>query len=118
IRSGQILISVKDEQGEERELALLSSPALFGEATLITHSPRNATAKTMNTCELFVLRHEHLSELIESENNVANMFMTLMIDRSRPLQAEHITVHPRTAADGQELVILKNEKNNRYFKLS
>lgn len=118
IRQGEVEIVVNEEEGKERQLAVLKPPVLFGEATLITHSPRNATARAMTACELLVLRHEHLSELIESEDNVANMFMTLMVDRSRPLQNPHVTVHQRTTADGQELTILKNPDNGNYFKLS
>jgi CRP-like cAMP-binding protein len=118
ILSGQVEIITRLENGEERKLAVLKPPVLFGEATLITHSPRNATARAIEDCELLVLGHEKLSELIESEDNVANMFMTLMVDRSRPLQNTHVSVHHRTTPDGQELTILKNPDNGSYFKLS
>ena len=118
IRSGKVKILAKDESGEEHILAILGAPVLFGEATLITHSLRNATAITEKKCHLLVLRHEHLSELIESEDNVARMFMTLMVDRSRPLRNSNVTLHNRTTVDGQELTILKNPDNSTYFKLS
>lgn len=118
IRNGQIEIFIEDEKEKERHLALLKPPVLFGEATLITRAPRNATARALVDCDLLVLSHAHLSELIESESNVANMFMTLMIDRSRPLQNPNVTVHQRTSADGSELTILKNPANGSYFKLS
>lgn len=117
IRSGQVEI-FSQEDGQEKQLAVLKSPVLFGEATLITHSRRNASARALTDCELLLLRHEHLSELIESEENVANMFMTLMVDRSRPLQNPHVSLHHRTTDDGQELTILKNPDNGSYFKLS
>lgn len=117
IRSGQVEIFAQEE-GKEKQLAVLKPPVLFGEATLITHSRRNASARALTDCELLLLRHEHLSELIESEENVANMFMTLMVDRSRPLQNPHVSLHHRTTADGQELTILKNPDNGSYFKLS
>lgn len=118
IRSGLIEILSKEDEHPEHRLALLKPPVLFGEATLITHTSRNATAKTVEDSELLVLRHEHLSELIESEDNVATMFMSLMVDRSRPSQNTHVTVHHRRTADGQEVTILKNPDNGSYFKLS
>lgn len=118
IRSGKVEISSIDEDGSQHELAILKSPTLFGEATMITHEPRNATARTLEATDLLVLKHEHLSELIESEENVADMFMTLMVDRSRPMQNPAVTVHHRSTADGQELTILKNATTNNYFKLS
>ncbi|HLB58000.1 MAG TPA: PqqD family peptide modification chaperone, partial [Gammaproteobacteria bacterium] len=118
IRSGQIEIVMQEKDNSEHQLAILKSPTLFGEATLITHSPRNATARAIDNCELLVLRHEHLSELIETERNVADMFMTLMVDRSRPMRNVDITAHPRKTADGQEVIILKNALTGTYFKLS
>lgn len=118
IRSGQVEITAKEPDGSLHELAILKPPTLFGEATLITRSPRNATARALEQCELLMLRFDYLSELIESENNVADMFMTLMVDRSRPMQNSNITAHPRVSYDGQEMVILKNPDNGNYFKLS
>jgi putative peptide zinc metalloprotease protein len=117
ICSGQVEI-IRREDDADRRLATLKSPTLFGEATMITHAPRNATARALTDCELLVLQHAHLSELIETESNVANMFMTLMVDRSRPLQNPRVSPHNRTTADGQEIVILKNPDNGKYFKLS
>lgn len=118
VRSGQIEIVVKEENGTEKQLAILKPPVLFGEATMITHSPRNATAKALEESDLFTLNHACLTELLESEKNAAKMFMTLMVDRSRPLQNPNVTIHQRISADGQEMVILKNPDNGTYFKLS
>jgi putative peptide zinc metalloprotease protein len=118
IRAGEVEISSIDSSCNQHHLATLRPPVLFGEATLITHAPRNATAKALIDTELLVLRHEHLSELIESEGNVANMFMTLMIDRSRPRRNDAVTVHHRQSADGQDITVLKNSENGTYFKLS
>ena len=118
IRSGEVEIISMNEQNEEHHLATLKTPTLFGEATLITRSPRNATARALTDCELLMLRHEYLSELLETEKNVADTFMTLMIDRSRPLKNASVTVHERTTADGQQIVILKNADTGNYFKLS
>jgi CRP-like cAMP-binding protein len=118
VRSGQIEILTKNLDGSEHQLAILKASTLFGEATLITDAPRNATARALVDSELFELKHEYLSELIESEKNVADTFMTLMIDRSRPLQNPRVTAHPRSTADEQQVVILKNPDNGSYFKLS
>ncbi|MBA3661782.1 MAG: cyclic nucleotide-binding domain-containing protein [Gammaproteobacteria bacterium] len=118
IEAGEVGIVFQSPLGEIKLLAELSPPTLFGEATLITKSSRNATAKALTNCNLFVLRYEDLSELIESETNVAQMFMTLMVDRSRPLKNPSVSVHQRTAADGETITILKNEMTGKYFKLS
>jgi putative peptide zinc metalloprotease protein len=118
IRSGKIEILRTEEDGSERRLAILKPAALFGEATLIAREPRNATACVVEDSELYMLQHKHLSELMETESNVAKMFMTLMVDRSRPTQNPRVSQHNRTAADGQDIIILKNPDNGKYFKLS
>lgn len=118
IRSGNVEIFAINEDGSEHRLAMLKAPTLFGEATLITRDPRNATARAADNCELLVLQHKHLSELIETEKNVTDMFMTLMVDRSRPIQNSNVSAHHRTTPDGQAIVILKNPDNGSYFKLS
>lgn len=117
IRSGKIEVTI-NEEGVERQLAILTSPALFGEATFITHAPRNATARVVEEAELLTLDHAYLTELIASENEVANTVMTLMLDRSRPIRNPAVTTHQRTAADGQSVIILKNPGNGSYFKLA
>ncbi len=117
IESGQVDISMRDETGE-RVIASLKPPTLFGEAALISQLPRNATATAIVETNLLILKHEHLATLIENESNVANMLMTLSVDRSRPLRNPAVTQHYRTTADQQEMIILKNPANGNYFKLS
>jgi len=118
IAKGQVEIFTPEGEDEESKVSTLSAPTMFGEATLITQSKRNASARALEDCELLVLRYEYLSELIENEENVAKMFMTLMLDRSKPLKNPSVSMHPRTTLDGQEITILKNPMNGRYFKLS
>lgn len=117
IASGQVEILDESQKNAVKPLAILKSPALFGEATFITREPRNATAKAVEDCVLLALKNEHLIELVESENSVAKMFMHLMVDRSRPEKNTLVTEHPRVTGDGQEVVILKHPKGV-YFKLS
>lgn len=118
IRSGEIAINAKDKDGVERQLTVLKSPALFGEATLITSQKRNATATAKTEAQLYVLEHKLLSEILESEENVANTFMELMVDRSRPAKNPDVSIHERMTKEGEKLIILKNPRNNHYFRLS
>lgn len=118
VNSGSIEIYRENEKLEKQQLAILTKPALFGEATLITQTVRNATAKAITDCELLMLRHEYLSELLESDKNVAMMLMSLMINRSRPIQVKNITSHDLLSKDGETFTILKNIKDGNYFKLS
>src|SRR3990167_6608217 len=118
IRSGQVEIFTKQIDELPHQLAVLQAPAVFGEATLITRATRNATARALSDCDLFKLDYQYLLELLESEKNIARTFMTLMVDRSRPLQNSHVEAHQFTTTDQQIVVILKNPDNGSYFKLS
>ncbi|HVY52960.1 MAG TPA: cyclic nucleotide-binding domain-containing protein, partial [Gammaproteobacteria bacterium] len=118
IQSGKVEIIATEPNGQIHQLAVLKPPTLFGEATLITQEPRNATARTLEDSQLLVLKHSYLSELWEKEKNVAEMFMTLMVDRSRPIRNKNIAEYPRSTDDGQTVVILKNPSSANYFKLS
>lgn len=118
IRTGKVEISRKDKNGKKHILAELQSPAIFGEARLISDEPRNASASAIYDTELLVLKHEYLSDLLESEENVATMFMTVMMDRSLPERNPTVTLHHRKLDNGENINILKNPDNGRYFKLS
>lgn len=118
IQSGKVEILKQDNDAQEKSLAELKAPALFGEATLITHTPRNASAKAIAQTALLQLNYEDLSDVLKSESNIANTFMTLMVDRSYPDKDPATILHHRTTDDGQEITILKNPANNAYFKLS
>lgn len=118
ICSGSVIISVEDAKGTNHILAHLSSPSLFGEATLLTHLPRNATAIAETDVTLLALSKDYVSELIETEQNVANTFMGLMIDRSLPIQSIDVSEHQQVDTEGNQITILKNNSKNTYFQLS
>ena len=118
ICSGKIEILHQDENHEERQLAILKEPALIGEAILIASVTRNATARTLEPCQVLVLKNHYLSELLETEANVANMFMSLMVDRSRPTQNPEVIAYHRSTQAGEDITILKNPTRQSYFKLS
>jgi len=118
IRSGQVEVIATEVDGHSHSLATLKPPTLFGEATLITQTPRNATVRAIEDSELLVLSYTHLTELLEKEGNVADMFMTLMVDRSRPSRNDKVKEYPRTTPEGNTIVILKDPEHSTYFKLS
>lgn len=118
ICKGKVAIVTDEGEREPRRLALLGQPAIFGEATLLTQAPRNASAIVHEDCELLVLTHADFAEVIASETNVGHILMTMAIDRSRPLKSADVTTHQLTTADGAENVILKHTENGNYFKLS
>ncbi len=65
IKEGKVLISIEDERGSEKELALLSDGDFFGEIALLDESPRSATAMCKTECSLIGFFRPDLFEIIE-----------------------------------------------------
>lgn len=118
IRSGKVEILVTEADGGMHQLVVLKPLTLFGEATFITKELRNATACAIEESKLLAISYDYLTELWEKEQKVVNMFMTLMVERSRPIRNPKIHEYPRSTADGRTIVILKNPEVASYFKLS
>lgn len=118
IRSGRVEILIVREDGSERTLAILEPPMLFGETSLLTASPRSATAKIIEEGKLLVLRRDQFLELLEQHVNIAESIMALSIERSRPVRLSGITHYLRETEDGQTITILKNAERGSYYQLS
>lgn len=118
IRSGEVVVSAKKNHEEERILTTLSSPALFGETSLLTQSPRNATVKAITACELLTLHHDKFVALLRKKSEVIAALSPLVIARSRPTQNPQVKVHCRKTNDGEMIAILKNEQTATYYRLS
>jgi putative peptide zinc metalloprotease protein len=117
IYSGKVEIVQEDSQGEKHKLALLTAPTFFGEATLITGAPRNATARMLEDGELLVLKYEYLSQLMQTEEAITDRVMSVMVERAHPKQNPHVISFQRKTADGQDVVILKNPDNDKYCQI-
>ena len=55
LRSGRVEVVSRNGEDEERNLATLGPGSVFGEAALLTESPRNATVRALEPCELLAL---------------------------------------------------------------
>ena len=117
IRSGEL--EVIDESGAtERQLARLHAGALFGEAALLTGSPRNATVRTLSEVELLVLGRDDMLAAMSADVTVADHLVGMLQARSRPHRREGVELHERRMNDGATVGILKDAARGRYFWLS
>ena len=62
---------VKIHNGEQ-ELANLGEGQFFGEMSLIEDQPRMASAVTLSDCEIFVLKRDDFSELMQNSPDIAS----------------------------------------------
>ena len=71
IRKGSVRI-IKSKDGQEQEIAVLKEKQFFGEMALIANQNRNATAVTLEECELYVLTPKAFNVLIEKNPDMAS----------------------------------------------
>jgi putative peptide zinc metalloprotease protein len=118
IETGRVNIVIQDSHGNTKILAELHKTQLFGEAALLLNTPRNATAIVEEETRLLVISKDLLLEMMQKESNTARIITFLNQKRSRPIQVEGIEVFRQTADDGEEIITLKQNKENNYFRLS
>lgn len=118
LRSGQVEVVARQEEGEERRLTTLGPGTLFGEAALLTGAPRNATVRALEPCELLALRREELLEAVGEDREAGDRMLDLIRLRDRPRQASGVTAHHRTTPTGEKITTLKDPQRGAYYRLS
>lgn len=117
ILSGKIKIYIHLNE-KEKEIAVLSTGNLFGELALLTDDIRSASAISITPCKLLVLKKQTFQHLVEHIPKAVNILTNMMLERHRPQKVTDISVHTRENAEGETIVILKNESLGAYFKTS
>ena len=118
IYSGEVEIYTTQADGTESIIATLKAPSMFGEAALLTHSPRNASARTLSECTLFSITRKDLLALTGRATEANQAITALMTERARPLKFNNIEESHKTTSDGQLIVTLKHPRKNEYFRLT
>lgn len=118
LRSGTVEVTTVGEEETEKRLTTLGAGALFGEASLLTDSPRNATIRALEPCELIVLKRADLIEVMSADRQVSVRMIELLRLRERPKRASGIVAQSQTMADGETVTILKDPRCGAYFRLS
>ena len=118
LRSGRAEVVVEQEGGAERSLATLDAGSLFAEAALLTDEPRNATVRTLEPCELLVLRREDLLEAVGEDRPTGERMLELLRLRDRPRRKPGVEVHHRASATGETITTLKDPERSAYYRLS
>lgn len=118
IKQGRVEITSTTKKGKTLKLSILHPPSVFGESPLMTQLTRNATAIALEDSTLLQLSFKYLTELLESDKNVAEMFMTLTLERSRPIRNEEVHVYQYETTDKRIMTVLKDIKHHTYFELS
>lgn len=116
IRSGSIEILI--QHNKEKQTIILEEETLFGETAILTGGLRNATARTLTSCQLLVLPRQLLTEIVKNDESTAQSIFILMVNRLRPIRAEGIVTHKRTTSDKNMIMLLHNPKEAQVYRLT
>lgn len=118
IAEGKVEIFNTNDQGEETQLAQLGKSSLFGEVSLLTNTPRTASARAVENCKFIVVDADDLNKLMFAENSFsANISQTVM-ERARPLINKDIIIQHYQTDDNEPVVTLKNDHQETYYQLT
>ena len=85
IVSGEVAVIKKMPDGELRELARLSAPAIVGEMSVFNEEPRSATIKALGSCVVLEVERDDLRPLLQNEPKVLEMLAAVISQRRAEL---------------------------------
>jgi putative peptide zinc metalloprotease protein len=118
IRSGNVVVLARSADCGERELARLGPGTMIGEVALLADTPRKATVRSLERCELLTLHRTDLLAVAEADPTVARGFVELMRLRDRPKRVAGVVVSQRETPDGDVVTTLKDPNRGAYFRVS
>ena len=84
IKTGKVKIfHAGVSQSFDEELAILGPSDFFGEMALISEEPRNASAKTIETTEVFIFREKDFLNMIATNPSVAEVISKEFLERMK-----------------------------------
>jgi CRP/FNR family transcriptional regulator, cyclic AMP receptor protein len=83
IKKGQVKIFQGDRTDEDEQVVLanLSDNSFFGEMALVAEKSRNASALTLEDCEMFILKKDDFYSLINNNPSLAEQISSEFIHR-------------------------------------
>lgn len=118
VTAGELEVFLVDESGQDCSLATLTAGNTFGEAALLTGSPRNASVRALSAVEMLELSRADLLDLLGRYPEFKVHQLTLLRLRDRPLRRDGVEIHRRLTPGGEPLTILKNPSTHTYYRLS
>jgi small-conductance mechanosensitive channel len=85
IVSGKVAVIKKMQDGELRELARLSAPAIVGEMSVFNEEPRSATIEALGPCVVLEVERDDLRPLLQHEPKVLEMLAAVISQRRAEL---------------------------------
>jgi len=83
VNSGEVAITVPNEQGEHVTLEVMSAGGFFGEISLLDGGTRTATARTLHATEVYALARDSFQTFLRRRPDVAIRILEVMGRRQR-----------------------------------
>jgi len=112
IRSGQVLVSKRNQSGDDEPLSVLKEGQFFGEIGLLENMQRTATVKALGDLEVFQLDSERFENLLKRSDAFASLLHR--IGRNRLLTQTPLfrALDDHSLMSIQELLIEKTYPDN------
>lgn len=83
IKKGNVEIynEPKEEGDLPKKIAEITDGGFFGEMALVSDIPRNASAKTLSDCEIFILSKDDFKKLLASNTVLAEQISATVVSR-------------------------------------
>lgn len=81
IKRGIVRIYHENVDPDEEEVSMLGDNDFFGEMAIISEKPRNASAKSMEDSEIFVLKKKDFMDLLSTNPNMASRISSEFLKR-------------------------------------
>jgi len=88
IQTGRIEITVVSAAGKEAVLAMLGPHDFFGEGSLVGHSLRMSTAKTLEPSTVFRVASRSMVQALHEQSELSEKFMALLLARNIDLEED------------------------------
>lgn len=118
IESGKVEIFIPEEQSKENQIAVLGKSSFFGEMSVISGTPRIASARALEDCVFIRVGKDTMSELVFSESDFAESISQTIMERARPIINKNVIIHHNQSDENDPIVTLKNETQDTYQKLN
>ena len=115
VRKGEVLVLVGKDGRRPAEVARLGRGKFFGEMSLLTGETRSATVVANGSCELFVVGHDEMREILEAHPHLAEHFAAELAGRRAELGERASAAGDEEEASAQTSVLLSRIKS--FFSL-
>ncbi|KPJ54300.1 hypothetical protein AMJ39_00700 [candidate division TA06 bacterium DG_24] len=102
IVSGEVSVTVRDAEGHSAEVARLGDGSFFGEMSLLTGAPRNATVTALQDTNVLIVDKAQFATILERNPAIAEELCKILDERekatrARLLEAKEVPIEEREA---------------------